>query len=56
MVRTCGPYGLINRVPPLVFTAQAQRRRAFHVQSPIQAAMGEHGVADTYAAKERSRK
>ncbi len=57
VVSTRGPHALIHCVSPQVFTAQVQRRRrTLHVQSSIQAAMGEDGVADTYTTKERSRK
>lgn len=34
-----------------VLAAQVQGRGAFHVQRPIQAAMGKHGVADTCAER-----
>lgn len=56
VVSTCGPHALVSSLSPQVLTAQVQRRRAFHLQSSIQVAMGEHGVADTYTAEERSRK
>lgn len=46
VVYSCGPHGLISSVCPQVFAAQTQRRRAFHVQSSVQVAVGEHGVAD----------
>lgn len=56
VINTCGPHAFISSFSPQVLTPQVQRRGAFHVQSSIQAAVGEHGVADTYIVKERSRK
>lgn len=56
VVSARGPHALVSGVPTQVLPAQVERRGALHVQGSIQAAVGKHGVADTYAAKERSRK
>ena len=56
VVSACGPHALIISIAPHVLSAQVQRRRAFHVHSSIQVAVGEDGVADTFRAKDRSRK
>lgn len=44
---------MISSVSPHAVTALVQRRGGLHFQGPVQGSVGEHGVADTYAVKER---
>lgn len=42
-------------VPPHAVAGLVQRRGALHLQGPVQASVGEHGVADTWQRREEEK-
>lgn len=56
VISTRAPHALSSSISPQVLSAQVQRRRTFHIQSSVQTAMWENGVADTCIVKAKSGK